>query len=51
MTTMLFSVTPGPGRPVYVVCRFTGATPVATVVTCWAPGKHVNPAGQLTPPP
>jgi hypothetical protein len=29
--------------------RFTGARPVATVVTCWP--RHVNPVGQLTSPP
>ncbi len=34
-------------EPVYVICRFTGARPVAVVVTFWP--MHTKPTGQVTP--
>ncbi len=45
-TTMPFSFKPDV-EPLYVICRFTGARPVAVVVTFWP--RHPKPAGRVTP--
>ena len=44
-TTSLSSVTPLGSLPEYVLCRFTGDSPTAIVVTCCP--KHVKPLGHV----